>query len=526
MTIHHDPVDVVVVGAGMGGSAFLYQLSKRLPDLRMVCIERGDWLRPSQMPTTRPDFQRQALTNWSASPAVRQASPNPAPSVDYPIDDNQSPVKPLMWNGVGGSTLAWAAHFPRLHPSDFRTQTLDGVGDDWPFTYADLEPYYDANDEVIGVCGLAGDPAYPPKQSKRMPPMPIGQMGQTAVRGFNSLGWHWWPVDAAINTVPRDGRAVCNHCGPCQQGCFNQSKATADVTYWPAALKRGVELRPNCSAERILSEDGRATALQYRDAAGEIHIQPANYIAVACNGIGTPRLLRYSGIGGDMVGRCLMFHPVGYLRAICDEPQDGPAGPIGVCLYSHEFYETDLSRGFVRGLQLQVTRENPLLTQSTYAEPRWGRSAQMQLRAEFYHSFRVLVMTEDLPEPHNQVVLTATLADDGLPTVKLQYTVSENTQQMLTFGLDRGEEMLRATGVNHIVRTELSPMTGWHLLGTARMGRDVQTSVTDARGRCHTHPNVLVADGSLFPTVGAVNPGSTIGALAFKIADELAEEFL
>jgi len=37
-------------------------------------------------------------------------------------------------------------------------------------------------------------------------------------------------------------------------------------------------------------------------------------------------------------------------------------------------------------------------------------------------------------------------------------------------------------------------------------------------------PNLLVADGSLFPTVGAVNPGSTIGAFALKIADDLARE--
>ena len=59
---------------------------------------------------------------------------------------------------------------------------------------------------------------------------------------------------------------------------------------------------------------------------------------------------------------------------------------------------------------------------------------------------------------------------------------------------------------------------GWHLLGTARMGGDPTTSVTDARGRLHAVPNILVADGSLFTTVGAVNPGSTIGALALKIA--------
>ncbi len=429
-----------------------------------------------------------------------------------------------MWNGVGGSTIAWAAHFPRLHPSDFKTESLDGVGDDWPFSYADLELYYDANDVMVGVSGLPGDPAYPPKRSPRLPPLPLGRSGEVAARGFNALGWHWWPVDAAINSVPYDGRAACNHCGPCQQGCVNQAKSTADRTYLAQAVRQGVELRTRAIAQEILTQGGRAVGVRYRTADGRDHEQPAAYVVVAGNGIGTPRLLLASGIGGEMVGRCLMFHPVAYVRAICDEEMDGPAGPIGNCIYSHQFYETDRSRGFARGLQLQVTRENPLLTQSTYAEPAWGRAGQVQLRQEFRHSFRILVMTEDLPESHNRVTLTDNLEADGLPGVRVSYRLSDSCRRMLAYGLDRCQEVLAAAGVARIIRTDHAPATGWHLLGTARMGRDPHTSVTDASGRCHTTPNVIVADGSLLPTVGAVNPGSTIGALALKIADDLAEE--
>lgn len=524
MAVRHDPVDVVVVGAGMGGAAFCHRLSQQRPDLRLVCLERGDWLRPSQMPTTRPDFQRLALTSWSPSPHVRQRASEPAPSADYPIDDVDSAIKPLMWNGVGGSTIAWSAHFPRLHPSDFRTRSLDGVGADWPFTYGDLEPYYDANDALIGVSGLVGDPAYPRKKGPRMPPLPIGRMGERAARGFNALNWHWWPADAAINTVPYRGRAACNHCGPCQQGCVSGAKASADLTYWPQALHRGVVLRTGCITQEIQVRGDRATGVRYRAADGKEHIQPADFVVVAGNGIGTPRLLLASGIGGEMVGRCLMFHPVATVHATCIEELDGPAGPSGACIHSHEFYETDLGRGFVRGFQLQVTRENPLLRQSTSTEPRWGRSGQQQLREEFRHSFRVLVMAEDLPDPDNRVTVSDELAGDGLPKVKLSYRLSNNSQRMLAYGLDRAEEVLNSAGVARVKRTPLAPATGWHLLGTARMGNDPATSVVDGRGRCHTTPNVIVADGSLFPTVGAVNPGATIGALALKIADELATE--
>ena len=72
---------------------------------------------------------------------------------------------------------------------------------------------------------------------------------------------------------------------------------------------------------------------------------------------------------------------------------------------------------------------------------------------------------------------------------------------------------------------DIAPFTGWHLLGTARMGSDPATSVTDRQGRCHEVKNLIVADGSLFPTVAAVNPGSTIGAVALKVADDLARDW-
>ena len=81
----------------------------------------------------------------------------------------------------GGSTILYAGHFPRFHPSDFRVKTLDGVADDWPIDYETLEPFYEENDRMMGVSGLEGDPAYPPKPSP-MPPLPLGKSGQIPLR--------------------------------------------------------------------------------------------------------------------------------------------------------------------------------------------------------------------------------------------------------------------------------------------------------------------------------------------------------
>ncbi|MGH6931380.1 MAG: GMC family oxidoreductase [Dongiaceae bacterium] len=524
MMVGRDPVDVVVVGAGMGGAAFCRRLSDRAPKLRIVCLERGGWVNTAAMPATRWDWQRAMLHEWATSPNARLKSGQQAPSGDYPIDDTESAFKPLMWNGVGGSTINWAAHFPRLLPSDFKTRALDGVGDDWPFDYFDLEPYYDANDKIMGVSGLADDPAYPPKAARAMPPLALGRLGQRAAQGFDALGWHWWPVDAAINSVRHDGRDGCNHCGPCLIGCVNRAKASADVTYWPQAIANGVELRPHCTVLQITIEAGRATGVVYRDGDGREHRQPAGHVVVAGNGIGTARLLLASGIASPALGRHLMFHPAAYARGMFREELDGPVGPVGCAIYSHEFYETDESRGFKRGVHLQVTRENNLLQQALRLDPLWGREAQRLLREEFRHSIPMLVMAEDLPEPHNRVTLTDRIEADGLPGARIEYRLSDHGRRSLDFGLDRAEEVLRAAGAHRVVRVPLAPLTGWHLLGTARMGDNPTTSVTDRSGRCHAVPNLVVADGSLFPTAGAVNPGSTIGALAMKIADDLARD--
>jgi choline dehydrogenase-like flavoprotein len=102
--------------------------------------------------------------------------------------------------------------------------------------------------------------------------------------------------------------------------------------------------------------------------------------------------------------------------------------------------------------------------------------------------------------------------------------MAERAQKALDFGLARAEEVLLAAGAYRTIRVSPAPLTGWHLLGTARMGDDPQTSVTNRKGRCHRVPNVIVADGSLFPTVGAANPASTIGAVALKLASALAED--
>jgi choline dehydrogenase-like flavoprotein len=185
------PVDVLIVGAGASGAALAWSLA----DTRMniLCLEQGDWMDPAKYPGMRNDWESSQFGDFAFSPNVRGRRE------DYPVNDGNSPIAASMFNAVGGSTILYAAHFPRFHPSDFRVKTLDGVADDWPVDYQRLAPYYDLNARMMGVSGLAGDPAYPAKEVL-LPPVALGKLGATLARGFDRLAWHWWPSDSAIVT--------------------------------------------------------------------------------------------------------------------------------------------------------------------------------------------------------------------------------------------------------------------------------------------------------------------------------------
>jgi hypothetical protein len=88
--------------------------------------------------------------------------------------------------------------------------------------------------------------------------------------GFDRLGWHWWVMDAAINTSPYgEGRGACNYCGPCDLGCPQKARMSSDVTYWPLALARGARLVTRARVSGVtVGADGRATGATWIDEAG------------------------------------------------------------------------------------------------------------------------------------------------------------------------------------------------------------------------------------------------------------------
>jgi choline dehydrogenase-like flavoprotein len=537
MALAYNPgmkAEALIIGAGPTGAV----AAKRLAEagLSVVVLEQGDWPDYSKARAGHADFELTAGRDWSGNPNRRKA---PA---DYPISDVNSDISAVLYNAVGGSTILFAAHWQRNMPSDFRVRTLDGVADDWPLTYEDLQPYYEQVEGDFGVSGLAGDPAFPPGKGPPLPPAPLGPMGRRVAKAHNELGWHWWPAPNAIATRPYKGLRACTQRGTCMWGCVEGAKGSVDRTHWPHNLALGVKLVTGARVRRlVVNKSGLVKGAEYVDRDGKEHFQEAEVTVLAASGIGTPRLLFLSecakfpqGLANSsgLVGRRLMMHPFGTVVGLFEEDLGSTHGVWGQHLHSLEFYETDVARGFVRGAKwgLQPTGGPVSMTRSypwgdnTGDNAIWGPGFHKGIRQRLGRSAMWGIIAEDLPNEENRVVLDPRLKDsDGIPAPKIIYRMSQNSHRLLDFHLARAKESLEAAGAYETVVAPLIRETGWHLLGTCKMGSDPATSVVDPWGQAHDVPNLYIFDGSIWPTSSGMNPTATIAALALRCAEHLIE---
>jgi choline dehydrogenase-like flavoprotein len=323
-------------------------------------------------------------------------------------------------------------------------------------------------------------------------------------------------------------------------GCVEGAKGSADKTHWPHNVSLGVHLVTRARVQRLETNgSGLVTGAAYIDRDGIERFQRADVTILAANGIGTPRLLLASASGrfpnglansSDLVGRRLMMHPFGTVVGLFDEDLDSTHGVWGQHLHSLQFYETDAARGFVRGAKwglqptggpVSMTRGYPWGAENAI----WGTGFHEGIRKRLGRSAMWGIIAEDLPDEQNRILLDPELKDSsGIPAPRIIYRMSENSHRLLEFHLARARESLEAAGAYETVVAPLIRETGWHLLGTARMGNDPSTSVVDAWGRAHDIPNLYVFDGSIWPTSSGMNPTATIAAMALRCSERLVEQ--
>ena len=107
----------------------------------------------------------------------------------------------------------------------------------------------------------------------------------------------------------------------------------------------------------------------------------------------------------------------------------------------------------------------------------------------------------------------------GMPGIKIHYKLSKNTKKMLAYGISRAKEVLKTMGARKISSFGPVKHTGWHIMGTTKMGINKKKSVVNQFGQAHDIKNLVIVDSGIFITSSGVNPMSTLQALALKITD-------
>jgi choline dehydrogenase-like flavoprotein len=505
-----DEVDLVVVGAGAGGSVLTQRLARR--GWRVVALDAGPFWDPDA------DWVSDELGShrlyWTEPRVIGGDDP-------VPLGSNNS------GRGVGGSMVHYAGYTPRFHPSDFHTFSSDGVGADWPINYGDLKHYYQQIEAELPVAGEDwpwGDPHRYPHHAHS-----VGGNGEIFLRAAEAAGIPARVGPVAITNGRFGNRPHCIYRGFCLQGCKVNAKASPLITHIPDALAHGAEIRSNSHVNRVLADDrtGRVTGVSYIRDGRELR-QRARLVAVAGYSIETPRLLLLSasdrypdGLGNDhdQVGRYLMVQGAPQTAGrFEDEVRMYKAPPPEVS--SEHFYETDPTKRYRRGFSIQTVSPLPITwAEHVAAQGHWGRPLREYMR-DYVHWSTLGALCEFLPRADNRVTLAEETDRHGLPVAHFSYSMGDNDKQLQDAAQQVMEHMLKAAGASEVMTIKRYA----HLVGGARMAAAPQDGVVDRDQQVFGVDNLYLADGSVLPTQGSANPALTIMALASRLADHLSAQ--
>lgn len=538
-------VDFVVVGAGAAGGVVAKELSTAGFDV--VVLEQGPYLHESDFGhdelKIRPIWNQPRIgvdvltNNHEHQPNTFRKSANDA-----------AVVQPTIQYGrcVGGGSVHFTANYWRHHEIDFvertRWGTIAGTGfDDWPITYAELEPYYTKAEWDLGVSGVLGTNPFEPPHSKPypLPAMPVKSTGVLMERGAKKLGWHAYPAPMAILSQPYKGRSQCAHCGYCECfGCEWGAKSSTLASVIPVAEETGrCEIRANSYVHQLsVDKQGRVNGVVYFDGHRQEQLQRAKAVVLCANGAETPRMLLQSTSNGfpnglansnGLVGKFLILECGAGATGTFEHPLNEYKS-IVVTRVIQDFYDADPKRGFYGGGGMDMRFEEHPISYGLSQRPdfpRWGVDFKRGLKENFTRTANVFGHLTTLPLETNTVTLDPEVKDAwGRPAVRITYKNHPDDLKNMAFFRDRAVELLEAAGAKKQWGWPIEEVTfSVHLMGTCRMGNDPKTSVVNKDHRAHDVPNLFMVDGSSFVTSGRNQPTCTIQALAYRAADNMIQ---
>lgn len=471
--------DLAVVGTGFAATFFLKTWLRHAPaTARAVVLERGG-VNAASAGRTYQDEANVAVHDTKTDEYIT----------------NLNPAKVWVQRiGFGGGTC-WTGNTPRMHPTDFRTRTLYGVGEDWPISYEQLEPYYA---EVEQIMGIAGEPhaAFPRSLPYPLPPHRLNALDRELARKYPG---QYTAMPCARASRLGAGRAVCCANGVCD-ACPVAAKFQVDFHMRDVYADERVELITDANVTHLDVEAGTVRRVSFIHEARERSIR-CDLAAIGANGIMSPFILLTSGLGGPLVGKYLNEQVAVDVDVFLD----------GVQNYDGSTIVTGLG---LMGLDGPFRGERPGYILENWNLP-WLRAEQGRWREKGF----LRLVFEELPQLSNEVTLSA--ADPLRPQVNYR-DHSDYAKRALADADHIIMDLLDGLPVeSYSIRQRNNLGREGHVQGTTRMGSDPATSVVDAGLVHHEVRNLLVLGSGTFPTCPAANPTLSLSALACRAADKL-----
>ncbi len=495
-------VDAVVIGTGAGGAPILARLAQA--GRKVVALEAGGFQNPANYAS---DEIAQSDLYW----------------LDERISGGADPVafgKNNSGIGVGGSTLHYGAYVPRPDPRDFELATEFGVSRDWPVGYRELVPYYEEVERFIGVSGPESYP-WDPSRHYPLPAVALNAPAELMQEGCRQLGIRTAPAPlAALSrdySMPEYGeRHACVNRGFCHQGCRNGAKGSMDVTFLPAAVRAGAEIRAGCFVLNLETDtSGRITAVIYRE--GEVEKrQRCNAVFLCAGAVETPRLLLRIGMANDsgQVGRNFMAHTSTQLWGTFEQ-DTRPYKGFPASLITEDTIRPE-DADFAGGYLIQSYGIMPVTWADSVTRGRklWGQPLTEYLRC-FSRVAGMGINGECLPSDDNYLELSDEKDARGLPKPRIWFTAGENEKRMAGHAEKLMRQIWAAAGASDVWSFNRTA----HAIGTCRMGDNPADSVVNGWGNAHDVSNLWISDHSIFPSAQPANPALTIMALSLRSAD-------
>lgn len=545
--------DAVIVGTGATGGMVAKVLAER--GMQTLLLESGPSISSADFLTHSMPYEFPFRGSGSPSKARRvgrRAASERTPFVGYHAENDQHPYSfppgnRWAWSHsrvLGGRTLHWGRQSLRLAEYDFKGASIDGHGVDWPFTYHDLEPYYDKVEEYIGVQGMKeGLPQIP--DGKFLPPFAFNCYEHLMKKSARKLGWHMTALRTAQLSRAHRGRPACHYCGSCGSGCDVGAFFSTIAVTLPDALATGnLKLQTDSVVRHVLiDEEGRPKGVGYHDRLTKDYQEVfAKVVVLAGSTLESTRIMLNStsphypnGLANSsgVLGHYLTDHiSVGNIVGALPElvgakilNEDGKSNGS----YIPRFQNVDKPHpDFVRGYGIMVKGGVSSFPGQALGIDGFGADYKRRIKALHPAMVNVYARGEPLPVYDSYIEIDKNLVDHwDIPALHIHYKRTDNDEKIRKHAFQSMTELMHAAKVEILsARDSLStPGTINHEMGTARMGHDPKTNVLNAYNQAHDAKNLFVVDASCWPSSGCQNPTLTMLAIAWRASDYLAEQY-